>query len=346
MSVVYSKEIVFPRKFSAEVSEDGNVGKFTIYPLQKGFGITLGNSFRRVLLSCIRGCSVYEIKIPGINHEFETIPGVVQNVSELIFNIKALILKIQNDDDASLKLHIKGPKKVYARDIILPSGVEIVNNDLFLFEITSSSDLKIDMKARAGIRDFYIDLESSEQDLGVIKLDCNFNPILNVSFDVEDTRVDKETDYDKLIINIKTNGSISAEDAFNSANAMLLNFLTVISDVRINFNKDISKDENKPIIEASKDSERNYNLLKRTADLELSVRSQNCLKSEGIDYVGDLVVKTEADMLKTPNFGRKSLVELRQILAQLGLKFGMEIEWPPKNFKSLLEEADRFFNAE
>jgi DNA-directed RNA polymerase subunit alpha len=341
MQLTYNKDLVFPKKFESELSDNGLDGKFIIYPLQKGFGTTIGNSLRRILLSSIRGVVISEIKIEGVNNEFTTIENVVQDVTEIIFNLKKIVLKTDLES-GSLKLVAKGPKVVTAADILLPSGVTLINQQQFLFELIAEKEIVIELKFKAGIGDEFVDLESGEQNFQSIKLDCHFSPVRNVNFSVTDTRVDNKTDYDKLTINIATNGGILAEDAFIHAISIFSNFLFAITEVKNNIYTSQVADK----IEEAEVMKYNYNLLRRTEDLELSVRSQNCLKSENINYVGDLVLKSEADMLKTPNFGRKSLTELKQVLGQMSLKFGMDIEWPPKDITVLLEEAKRYFESE
>ena len=342
-SEIYSRDIVFPRKFQLECSENGKYGKFTIMPLQKGFGVTVGNILRRTLLSSIRGVAVDSLKIEDVKHEYSTIDGVKQNVSEIIFNIRHIVFKTDLDN-LTLNLSVKGPKKVYASDFSLPSGVEIVNGDKFLFEIMADRTINLQIKLVAGIGDVLIH-QAEQQNLEAILLDKHFSPVVNVATSITQTRVDKQTDYDKLVVEVETNGSISAEEAFKVSITILSNFLMAISECQCKMYEQ-QENVNAKIESETNENGFNYNLFRRIDDLELSVRSLNCLKNDGIECLGDLVIKNENDMLKTPNFGRKSLNELKQILSQMKLKFGMNIEWPPKDRATLEAEAKRYFDGE
>lgn len=333
VSKVYSEQIVFPNKYQIEAQDNGNFAKISVYPLQKGFGTTIGNIFRRTLLSSIRGVVVDKIKIDGVAHEFSTIDGVMQNVCEIVYNLKRVVFKTDLEE-VKLSLEVKGPKKVFASDIKLPSNVEIINPDHFLFEITSNEVVKIELMLCAGIGD---KLSSTETEIGTIEFDKHFSPVLNVASHVLQATVGDVVDYDKLVLEIKTNGSITAEESFKMATSILSNFISSIDNINCN----MLKTEN--VVQQVANSEKiNYNLFRRIADLELSVRSLNCLRSENIEYLGDLVAKKEIDMIKLPNFGRKSLNELKTLLHNMNLYFGMDINWPPKNFKELELEAKKY----
>ncbi len=339
---VYSKNIVFPNKFASEISSDGSYGKITISPLQHGFGVTVGNILRRTLLSSIRGIAIDTLKIDNVKHEYSTIEGVKQNVSEIIFNLRHVVFA-SDLDSAVLNCSVKGPKKVYASDITLQTGIKIINNDQFLFEITTDRTIDFTISLISGIGDVFVH-QTEKQDLDAILLDKHFSPVLNVATSVQQTRVDKQTDYDKLILEITTNGSINVEEAFKVSVDILTNFLMAINECQINMYNKVDNNSDNNILDEG--NEFNYNLFRKIDDLELSVRSLNCLKSDGIVYLGDLAIKNENDMLRTPNFGRKSLNELKKILFQMKLKFGMNIEWPPKDKEVLEAKAQKFFEGE
>ena len=339
-SEVYGKSIVLPNKFEIESSEDKSFAKIVVFPIQQGFGITLGNALRRTLLSSIRGVAIDKMRIKDAVHEYCTIEGIKENVSEMIYNFRRVIFS-SNLESSTISLSVKGPKKVYASDIKLNPGVKIINQDYFLFEITTSRSVDIEFDLCSGIGDVFVSQKDS-QSIDAILFDKHFSPVLNVGTSVSQTRVDNRTDYDKLTLEVKTNGSISAEESFKTAVCILTSFLTAISDtesrIRNNFTETLKVE--------SADNNINYNLFRKIEDLELSVRSLNCLKNDGIMYIGDLVQKQESDMLKTPNFGRKSLNELKRVLQDMGLRFGMkgDMEWPPKNFSEMLNEAKNYFN--
>lgn len=341
---IYSKNIVFPKKFQVEMDESGKHGKFTVYPLQKGFGVTVGNILRRTMLSSIRGIAIDTLKISDAQHEYSVISGVKEEVAEIIYNLRRIVFASEMDS-FNLKFSVKGPKKVYASDIKLPMGASIVNPNLYLFEITTERTVELEMHLIAGIGDIFVN-QAEQQTIDSIPLDKHFSPVLNVAVSISQTRVDKQTDYDKLVLDVDTNGAVSAENAFKVAVSILSNFLSSISDVQEKMYLNVENSESTSNMIATDESGYNYNLLRKIDDLELSVRSQNCLKSDGIEYIGDLVVRNENDMLRTPNFGRKSLNELKQLLSQMKLKFGMNIEWPPKDMKALQAEAKKFFEGE
>ena len=339
ISEVYSKDIVFPGKFQIESSEDGSYAKISLFPLQQGFGTTIGNILRRTLLSSIRGIAVDKVKITDVVHEYCTIDGVKENVCDIIYNIRRIVFS-SNKDSSSVHCSVKGPKKVYASDIVLNSDVKIINPEHFLFEITTDRQIDIEMELCAGIGDVFV-LQDNSQNIDAISLDKHFSPVLNVATFVSQTRLNNRTDYDKLTLEIKTNGSITAEESFKKAVSILTNFLMAIDNAHEKiFNSAVNKEDK---VEVKNDV--NYNLFKKIEDLELSVRSLNCLKNDGIEYVGDLAKKQEIDMMKMPNFGRKSLNELKRMLADMNLYFGMNIEWPPKNMDEMVAEAKKYFNS-
>ena len=338
ISEVYSKDIVFPRKFQIKQSEDGSYAKISVFPLQQGFGITIGNVLRRTLLSSIRGVVIDKVRISDVVHEYATIDGVKENVCDIIYNLRRIVFS-SNAESSNLTLTVNGPKKVYASDIKLNPDVKIINPNQFLFEITTNREIVIDMELCAGIGDVFISQENS-QNIDTISLDKHFSPVLNVSTSVSQTRVDNRIDYDKLDLEITTNGSITAEESFRMSISILTNFLMAIDETHDKLYNNSKEQDDK--FETKSDI--NYNLFRKIDDLELSVRSLNCLKNDGVEYIGDLVKKQETDMMKTPNFGRKSLNELKRMLNDMNLSFGMDIEWPPKNLQEILANAKKYLN--
>jgi DNA-directed RNA polymerase subunit alpha len=307
-------------------------------PFARGYGNTLGNSLRRVLLSSINGFAVTSIRIEGVMHEYAVIDGIKEDVLDIIMNLKGLAIAKDDPSPSILKLSINRPGQVYAGSIELPSGVEILNKDHLI--CTLSKGAKIDMTILVEYGRGYCNPDSAKKDnsVGAIKVDSVFSPVKKVAYKVENARVGQITDYDKLILEIDTNGTITPQDSLAIA-------AKILQDQLQNFiNFDVSKIDIPVEKEIIIEPEFNKNLLKTIEELELSVRSYNCLKNENIIYVGDLVVKTEIEMLKTANFGRKSLNELRDNLKSMGLSFGMKLtNWPPKNIEELLKIKNKEF---
>jgi len=308
-------------------------------PFARGFGNTLGNSLRRVLLSSINGFAVTSVRIEGVMHEYATIDGIKEDVLDIIMNLKGLAIVKDDPTPSILKLSVNKPGQVYAGSIELPSGVDILNKDHLI--CTLSKGAKIDMTFIVEYGRGYCSPESDrkiDNSIGSIKVDSVFSPVKKVAYKVENARVGQITDYDKLILEIDTNGTITPQDSLAIAAKILQDQLQCF----INF--DVSKIDVPVEKEIVIEPEFNKNLLKTIEELELSVRSYNCLKNENIIYVGDLVVKTEIEMLKTANFGRKSLNELKDNLKSMGLSFGMKLtNWPPKNIEELLKIKNKEF---
>ena len=307
-------------------------------PFERGFGNTLGNSLRRVLLSCIAGFAVTSVKIDGVLHEYTSIDGVEEDVIDIIMNIKSLAITKDSSEPCVIRLTSDRPGPVYAGSIDLPAGVDIINKDLLI--CTLNEGVKIDIQMNVECGKGYVVADSSKKDktVGLIAVDSIFSPVKRVAYKVENARVGQVTDYDKLIFEIETNGSITPADALATAAKILQDQLSVF----INFDVDAMDNEVKKDIDIEPDF--NRNLLKTIEELELSVRSYNCLKNENITYVGDLVIRTEAEMLKTANFGRKSLNELKENLKSMSLSFGMKlVNWPPKNLDELLKIKNKEF---
>lgn len=308
-------------------------------PFARGFGYTLGNALRRVLLSSLTGFAVTSVKIDGVLHEYSSISGVKEDVIDIIMNLKSLAISKDNSEPCSLKLNVDKPGPVFAGSIELPAGVEIVNKDLLICTINEKGSINMSIGIESG-RGYSPAEKSKKGDstIGLINVDAIFSPVRSVSYKVENARVGQVTDFDKLILDIETNGSISPQDAVGVAAKILQEQLQVF----INF--DVAKYD-KPVEKVTSDEpDFNRNLLKTIDELELSVRSYNCLKNENISYVGDLVSRTEGEMLKTANFGRKSLNELKENLSSMGLSFGMKLtNWPPKNIDELLKVKNKEF---
>jgi DNA-directed RNA polymerase subunit alpha len=313
----------FHRPKRIEIEPDSlsdTYGRFIAEPLERGFGVTIGNALRRVLLSSLTGAAVTAVKIQGVYHEFSTIPGVLEDTTEIILNLKELILKMYTERPKQLFLQKSGSGEVCARDITHDADVEILNPELHIATISKDATLDITMDVQLGRG--YVPAERYVQDIidpQVIAIDAVFSPIRKVAFHVESTRVGQSTDYDRLILEVHTNGSVHPEDALSQAAQILRDHLQVF----INFHDE-------PVQEVPTQSEEIQKLvdnLNRSVDeLELSVRSYNCLKNANIRTIGELVQKNEAEMLKTRNFGRKSLNEIKEILAGMGLSLGMNLE--------------------
>ena len=298
--------------------------KITIEPLDRGFGHTLGNALRRVLLSSMQGCAVVEAEIEGVLHEYTTIEGVQEDVIDVLLNLKGLAIMMHAKDEATLTLKKSGPGPVYASDITLDHDVEISNPEHLIANLTKAGELNIVMKVvrGRGYKPVIIGgTDETEQTIGQLKLDASFSPVTRIAYEVQNARVEQRTNLDKLVIEIETNGTIDPEDAVREAATILRSKLSVFVDL-----------EAEEAIEASQNKEPEVDpiLLRPVDDLELTVRSANCLKAESIYYIGDLIQRTEVELLKTPNLGKKSLTEIKDVLASRGLSLGMRLEnWPP-----------------
>jgi len=307
--------------------------KITIEPLDRGFGHTLGNALRRVLLSSMPGCAVTEVDIDGVLHEYTTVEGVQEDVTEILLNLKGLAIKMHAKDEALLTVKKKGPGEVRASDIVLDHDVEVVNPDHVIAHLTKVGELNMTMKAVRG-RGYQpaivrVGEEETERPIGKLLLDASFSPIRRVAYVVDSARVEQRTNLDKLIMEIETNATMDPEDAIRHAAGILQDQLSVF--VALSGEREV-KGVKEP------EAEIEPILLRPVDDLELTVRSANCLKAEGIYYVGDLIQRTEVELLKTPNLGKKSLTEIKDVLASRGLSLGMRLEsWPPPG----LHEQDK-----
>lgn len=305
-----------------DASYSNTFGRFTVQPLEKGFGVTIGNMLRRVLLSSLQGAAITAIKINNLQHEFSTIPGVYEDLPEIILNLKELRLKLLNKRPDKINLRLKSTGEFTGKTIQDHSNdLEVLNPDLHIATLNADADLDIELSLGRGRG--YVTAEenkNADQPIGVIPIDSIFTPILNVLYRVENTRVGQRTDFEKLTIEIETDGSITPDDALTHSGKILRDHVQLF----INF--DIESEEEEPA-EIDEESMRIKKLLKMSVDeLELSVRSHNCLKAADIKTIGDLVCRNEPEMLKFKNFGRKSLMELGKILEERGLSFGMSVE--------------------
>ena len=305
-----------------DVKSDGTRAKVALEPLERGFGYTLGNALRRILLSSMPGCAVTEVKIDGVLHEYTTIEGVQEDVIDLLMNLKNVSIKLHEKDEAVLRINKQGPGSLTAGDFQLEHDVEIVNPDYVLAHLSDDAKIEMEIKVEKGrgYRVAEMDKTGENKTIGAMKLDASFSPILEVTYSVENARVEQRTDLDKLIIEMKTDGTIDPETAIKRAATILHDQISVFVDLKqiAQETQNVDEPEIDPV------------LIRPVDDLELTVRSANCLKAENIYYIGDLVQRTEVELLKTPNLGKKSLNEIKDVLSERGLALGTMLEnWPP-----------------
>jgi len=304
--------------------------RVVLEPMERGYGHTLGNALRRILLSSMPGAAVTEVQIDGVVHEYSALEGVREDVLEVLLNLKDLAIKLLDRDSVELTLEKEGPGVVTAADIALPAGVEVANPDHVIAHLAENGKLSMRLKVEKGVGYRQAELNDSGQ-IGILRLDASFSPIVSVSYDVEAARVEQRTDLDKLIIDVETNGTIDPEDAIKFAATILSHQLNTIADMKLQ-----QKVEEVPAEEPNIDPI----YLQPVDDLELTVRSANCLKAEHIYYIGDLVQRTEQSLLKTPNLGKKSLQEIKDVLAQRGLSLGTKLDnWPPASLANANKES-------
>ncbi|MBV9862438.1 MAG: DNA-directed RNA polymerase subunit alpha [Alphaproteobacteria bacterium] len=324
-----------PKQLEIEPGDDPKrVATVVAEPLERGFGLTLGNALRRVLLSSLQGAAVTSMQIEGVLHEFSSIPGVLEDVTDIVLNVKSIALRMHGEGPKRIRLRGTGPGEVRAGAIETGHDIEIMNPDLVICTLDQGARLAVEFSVENG-KGYVPGAENRPEDapIGLIPVDALFSPVRKVSYRVENTRVGQETDLDRLVMRVETNGAVSPEDAVALAARILQDQLQLF----INF------DEPRHAVERESPGEPpvNKNLLRKVDELELSVRSANCLKNDNIVYIGDLVQKSEAEMLRTPNFGRKSLNEIKEVLANMGLHLGMEIpNWPPENIEELAKRVD------
>ena len=329
------QELIKPTKL--DIKEDGaNKAKIVVEPLERGFGLTLGNALRRILLSSLQGGAVSAIKIDGVQHEFSVIPGVREDVIDIVLNIKELAVAVHTELTKTLSLKAEGPCTVTAAMIETGHDVEIMNPDYIICTLDAGAKINMELTVTTG-KGYVPAANSTSADapIGLIAVDAIYSPVKKVSYKVENTRVGQITDYDKLTMIVETNGVVTPVDAVAYAARILQDQLKPF----INFDEPESETES-----VQEELPFNKNLLRKVDELELSVRSANCLKNDNIVYIGDLVQKTEAEMLRTPNFGRKSLNEIKEVLAKMGIHLGMETPgWPPENIEELIKHtSDQF----
>jgi DNA-directed RNA polymerase subunit alpha len=327
--------LIKPKQLSVESGDDPKRAATVVAePLERGFGLTLGNALRRVLLSSLQGAAVTSMQIEGVLHEFSSIPGVLEDVTDVVLNVKSIDLRMYGEEPRRMRLRANGPGEVRAGAIETGHDIDIMNPELVICTLDSGAKIVMELTVESG-KGYVPATQNRPEDapIGLIPVDALFSPVRKVSYRVENTRVGQVTDYDRLAMQVETNGAVTPEDAVALAARILQDQLQLF----INF------EEPRHPSEDIRPSELpfNKNLLRKVDELELSVRSANCLKNDNIVYIGDLVQKSEAEMLRTPNFGRKSLNEIKEVLSQMGLHLGMEISnWPPENIEELAKRLD------
>ena len=332
------QELIKPNKLQVSAGDDPKrVATVVAEPLERGFGTTLGNSLRRVLLSSLQGAAVTSVQIDGVLHEFSSIPGVREDVTDIVLNIKTIALRSQTDTPKRMTLRKTGPGLVTAGDIAVTGDVQVLNPDLVICTLDDGAEIRMEFTVATGKG--YVPAERNRPEdapIGLIPVDALYSPVTKVSYRVETTREGQDLDKDKLTMTIETNGAISPEDALAYAARIIQDQLQVF----VNF-EEPRKEEAAPL---APQLPFNPALLKKVDELELSVRSANCLKNDNIVYIGDLIQKTEAEMLRTPNFGRKSLNEIKEVLAGMGLHLGMDVPgWPPENIEDLAKRFEEHY---
>jgi DNA-directed RNA polymerase subunit alpha len=332
------QELIRPNKLEI-ISGDDPLRSATVVaePLERGFGQTLGNSLRRVLLSSLQGAAITAVQIDGVLHEFSSIPGVREDVTDIVLNIKDIWVKMPGDGPKRMVLKKQGPGAVLAGDITTVGDIQILNPNLVICNLDEGAEIRMEFTVNTGKGYVAADRNRAEDaPIGLIPVDSVYSPVRKVAYRIENTREGQILDYDKLTLTLETNGALSPEDAIAYSARILQDQLNVF----VNF-EEPKREEAAPSI-----PELAFNpaLLKKVDELELSVRSANCLKNDNIVYIGDLIQKTEAEMLRTPNFGRKSLNEIKEVLAQMGLHLGMEVTgWPPENIDELAKRFEEHY---
>ncbi|MEE9389571.1 MAG: DNA-directed RNA polymerase subunit alpha [Paracoccaceae bacterium] len=306
-------------------------------PLERGFGLTMGNALRRVLMSSLQGAAITSVQIDNVLHEFSSVAGVREDVTDIVLNLKGVAIRMEVDGPKRLNISAKGPTVVTAGDISESAGIEILNKDHMICHLDEGAELYVELTVETGKG--YVSADKNRPEdapIGLIPVDAIFSPVKKVSYDVQPTREGQVLDYDKLTLKLETDGSITPDDAVAFAARILQDQLSVF----VNFDEPESASRQ----EDDDGLEFNPLLLKKVDELELSVRSANCLKNDNIVYIGDLIQKTEAEMLRTPNFGRKSLNEIKEVLSGMGLHLGMDVdEWPPENIEDLAKKFEDQF---
>lgn len=330
------QELIKPTKIEVEAGANADRNASVVAePLERGFGLTLGNALRRILLSSLRGGAVTAIQIEGVLHEFSPVAGVREDVTDIILNIKSMGLKVMSEGKKRMTLTVDTPGPVTAGMIQTGADIEVMDPNLVICHLDEGAKLNMELTVDSG-KGYVAAAQNRPEDppIGLIPIDSVFSPVRKVSYKIDNTRVGQETDLDRLTLKIETNGSITPEDAVALSARILQEQLTLF----VNFEEPEAAAAEE---EARDDLPFNKNLLRKVDELELSVRSANCLKNDNIIYIGDLVQKSESDMLRTPNFGRKSLNEIKEVLSQMGLHLGMEVSgWPPENIEELAKKLE------
>jgi|TARA_B110000444_G_scaffold236336_1_gene248128 DNA-directed RNA polymerase subunit alpha len=320
-------EMLTPRNIDV-TSYNSTHAKVVLEPLERGFGHTLGNALRRILLSSMSGCAIVEVEIDGVEHEYSTIEGIQEDVMEILLNLKGVAVVMEGRDETTVTLKAQGPGVVTAADIQCDSHVEVVNPEHVIATISGKKSLNMELRIVRGRGYQPSDARVSDDEnrtIGRLQLDASFSPIFKVSYSVDNARVENRTDLDKLVLELETNGTIDPEESIRRAATILQQQMAVFVDLQ-------GETAEEP---EEKEEEIDPILLRPVDDLELTVRSANCLKAESIYYIGDLIQRTEVELLKTPNLGKKSLTEIKDVLASRGLSLGMRLEnWPPASIKS------------
>ena len=332
------QELIKPAQISIKPGGDpARQAVVTAEPLERGFGLTLGNALRRVLLSSLQGAAITSVQIDNVLHEFSSVSGVREDVTDIVLNLKSVALRMEVEGPKRLSISGKGPGVITAGDISTSSGIEVLNKDHVICHLDEGADVYFELTVNTGKGYVPADRNRAEDaSIGLIPIDAIFSPVKKVAYDVQPTREGQVLDYDKLTLKIDTDGSVSPEDAVAYAARILQDQLQVF----VNF------DEPEAAGRQDDDDGLEFNplLLKKVDELELSVRSANCLKNDNIVYIGDLIQKTEAEMLRTPNFGRKSLNEIKEVLSGMGLHLGMDVEdWPPDDIEELAKKYEDQF---
>jgi len=329
------QDLIKPKKLDVKLGRDSRrTGTIVAEPLERGFGLTLGNSLRRVLLSSLQGAAINSVHIDGVLHEFSSVPGVREDVTDIVLNIKEIALRVHSEGSKRMVLRKEGPGVATAGDIETGADVDILNPEQVLCTLDEGTSIR--MEFTAGLGKGYEPAERNRPEdapIGLIPVDSLYSPVRKVSYKVENTREGQILNYDKLTMEIETDGSLAPDDAVAYAARILQDQLNVF----VNF----AEPERPSTEDSVPELEFNPALLKKVDELELSVRSANCLKNDNIVYIGDLIQKSEAEMLRTPNFGRKSLNEIKEVLAAMGLHLGMDVpNWPPENIEELAKRYE------
>ena len=341
------QELKKPNQLEKKSGDGKRKATFVAEPLERGFGLTLGNALRRVLLSSLPGAAVTSIKIENVLHEFSSLAGVREDVTDIVLNVKQIALKMQGEGPKRLQLSATGPGEVKAGDIAVSGDIEVMNPELVICHLDEGATLNMELTADVG-KGYVAAVGNRPVDapIGLIPVDALYSPVRQVSYKVDPTRVGQDLDYDRLTLTIETDGTVTPEDAVGYAGRILQDQLALFvhfDDSAVTRSAPVGVAAPAATGETPGDTAQiNRYLLKKVDELELSVRSANCLKNDNIIYIGDLVGKTEAEMLRTPNFGRKSLNEIKEVLSSMGLRLGMEIPgWPPENIEEVAKKLEQ-----